>query len=177
MRSLQSEKLQLKLMINIKIGGSLKKIIFFLLICSIIFVCPKTIYAAQNISTIEYLEDGSYFITSIDPEEDHTIKQRAASSTRSGKKTVTYKSKSGSSLWSVTINGTFSYNGNSSSCTKSTVSATSYSSSWKIGSKSASKKGNKATGTATGKQYNGSISINSISQSVTLTCNKNGVLS
>lgn len=156
----------------------MKKTLYFLILFSLLLLYPQTTYATPNITQIEYLEDGSYFVTTIESQTDlNSIGLRAATSTRSGNKTITYKSSSGSSLWSVTVSGKFSYNGSSATCTSSTVSATSYSSNWKISSKSASKSGSKASATATGKQYKGSTAISSISQSVTLTCSKGGSLS
>lgn len=100
------------------------------------------------------------------------------STTRSGSKTTAYYSKSGSKLWSVTVTGTFTYgDGSRATCTKSTVSTNVYSSSWKITHSSASKSGNNASATATGTLYRNSAPIDSITKTVTLTCNVNGVLS
>ena len=120
----------------------------------------------------EYFDDGSYIVTTIT--EEPAVSFARAAGTKTASKTATYKSSSGASLWSVTVTGTFSYNGSSAKCTSSSVSANSYSSLWKINSKSASKSGASASATATAKYYDSSTYK---SLSVTLTCKANGVLS
>lgn len=158
----------------------MKKIFSTLLSFSLLIACTQTINAASEIqSNVEYLEDGSYFVTTIQVDSNNSSTGlRAAASTRSGSKTVTYKSSSGASLWSVTVKGSFSYvNGSSAKCTSSTVSTAIYSTSWKISNKSSSKSGHKASATATGTQYMGSTAIGSITKTVILTCSVNGTLS
>lgn len=123
----------------------------------------------------EYFDDGSYIVTTIT--EEPSVSFARATSTKTASKTATYKSSSGASLWSVTITGTFSYNGSSAKCTAASVSTNIYNNAWKISNKSASKSGSTAIATATGKQYkNGSI-LSQIEKTVKLTCSKNGVCS
>ena len=100
-----------------------------------------------------------------------------ATSTKTAKKTGSYKNSSGTVLWSVTVTGTFTYNGTTSSCTKSVVSTSVSNSNWKISSSSSSKSGNKATATATAKCFYDGPMISTTSKTVTLTCDKNGNLS
>lgn len=107
--------------------------------------------------------------------EDNT--NARATSTKTAKKTASYKNSSGSKLWSVTVTGKFTYNGKTSSCTSSSVSATSYDSNWKISSKSSSKTGSTAIGKATAKLYLDGSYISSLTKTVKLTCDKNGKLS
>ena len=57
------------------------------------------------------------------------------------KKTATYKGSDGTALWSVTVTGTFNYNGTTSSCTSSSIETKSYVSNWKLSNKKASKSG------------------------------------
>jgi hypothetical protein len=128
------------------------------------------------VSGIVYLSDGSSIETVIEIPKSSAL-LRAASSTRTGSKTVNYKNSAGVVLWYVKVTGAFTYNGSTSTCTSSTVTATSNSSLWKISSKSASKSGNKATAKATAKQYKGSTVIGTITQTVTLTCSAGGTLS
>lgn len=60
----------------------------------------------------ERFEDGSYIEITI----DYGISNARATTTKS--KTATYKGADGTALWSVTVKGTFNYNGSSSTCTK-----------------------------------------------------------
>ena len=158
----------------------MKRILITLITLSLFtFASANTSNAATNQRSIEYLSDGSYYETTITTKDIqyHSL-GRTASSSRSGKKTTTYKSSSVAKLWSVTVTGNFSYvKGKSSKCTSSSVSATSYSGSWKISNRASSKAGNTATASATGSKYSGSTLIGSHSLKVTLTCDVNGNLS
>lgn len=100
-----------------------------------------------------------------------------ATSTKTAKKTSYFKNSSGTNLWSVTVTGTFTYNGSTSSCTSATVSAASYNNNWKISTKSSSKSGNTASATATAKYYLDGSLISTHKNTVKLTCDKNGNLS
>ena len=129
----------------------MKRILFILTALFLFtFVSANTSNAAVIVKqNIEYLPDGSYYET-----------------------TTTTK------LWSVTVTGNFSYvKGKSSKCTSSSVSAVSYSASWKISNKSSSKSGNTATASATVLQYSGTRPVNSVTRKVSLTCDVNGILS
>ena len=92
--------------------------------------------------------------------------------------TVVYQSDlSTIDLWSVTVTGTFTYTGRSSLCTSSSVSATSYTSDWKIIDKSSSYSRNQATGNGTASFYVGSTLITTTTLTVILTCDVDGNLS
>lgn len=80
-------------------------------------------------------------------------------------------------MFSVTVTGTFTYTGSSSTCTKSVASAISKNANWKISSKSASKSGNKATAKATAKRYVDGTAVETQNCTVILTCSSNGSLS
>lgn len=97
--------------------------------------------------------------------------------TKTAKKTGTYKNTNGQVLWSVTVTGTFTYNGSTSSCTKSTVSTSVVDNTWKIASSSSSKTGNKASAVATAKYYVGGTVVSTQTKTITLTCSQTGVLS
>lgn len=103
---------------------------------------------------------------------------QARSSIRSGTKTATYKDINGKALWSITVNGKFTYNGKSATCTSSTYSKANYSTSWKLSNAKASKTGATASASITAKQYhqNGSL-LRTINKTVKLTCSPNGSLS
>ena len=160
----------------------MKKVISILLGCMLFAV---NVSAADDVAysvdeTIEYLEDGSYFVTKTEKISDSTgIQLFSGMSTCSGKRTKTHKLPSGVKLWEVSVTGIFTYNGAKATCTKATVSAKSYSASWKVSNKSASKSGNKAKAKAqaTGTVYRDSKAYAQYTETTTLTCSKNGKLS
>lgn len=150
----------------------MKKLISIILVAMFAFLCLPVAGAAETVATekIEF-EDGSYLIV-------ETIRNGArASGTVSGSKPYTYYSASGTALWKVTLNGTFTYTGSSATCTASSVSTTIYNTSWSTSSKSASKSGSKATGSATMKQTKNGLTSNSIPVSLSLSCSASGTLS
>lgn len=130
----------------------------------------------ENIQQCTYIEerfeDGSYIEITI----DYGISNARATTTKS--KTTTYKGADGTALWSVTVKGTFNYNGSSSTCTSSSVSTKNYSTSWKLSNAKASKSGSTAIASVTAKQYHqdGTV-LRTINKTVKLTCDKNGNLS
>lgn len=148
----------------------------FTMICVLIcMILPFSVRAEETgqIVSVEYLEDGSSFVTIL---EELPMAARV-SGTKSGKKTVQYRNESGTVLWSVTVHGDFSYNGKTATCTRATKSTTCPASNWKITASSAGKSGNRATAKATAKKYvNGKVS-RTVSKSVTLTSSPSGSLS
>lgn len=158
----------------------MKKVVSILLCCILFTVnvsaADDVAYSADE--TIEYLEDGSYFVTKTEKISDSLgVQLFSGISTCSGKRTKTHKSPSGAKLWEVSVTGTFTYNGAKATCTKATVSAKSYSASWKVSNKSASKSGNKAKAQATGTLYKDSKAYAQYTETTTLTCSKDGKLS
>lgn len=124
----------------------------------------------QPVSANEY-----YYEETIEVIEENTLAR--ATQTKTAKKTTSYKNTSGKTLWSVTVTGTFTYNGSTSICTKSNVSTSIVDTKWKIASSSSSKSGNKASATATAKYYSNGAVIATQIKTVTLTCSPTGVLS
>lgn len=153
---------------------------FFAIILCLFCIMPLQVNAKQmNVTSgdIQYLPDGSYFETFI-LSNDNPVNSRAAISTRTGSKTTNYKNSAGQIMWSVTVNGTYSYTvGKSSTCTSVSASASSKSSSWKVSSPSSKRSGKSATATATGTLYMGGSVVNSYARSVMLSCDSNGKLS
>ena len=88
-------------------------------------------------------------------------------------KTTNIKNTNGAILWSVSITATFTYDGSTSRCISCSPSAETYSSSWTIQSTSSSKRGNSATAIATANY----ASLKNYTQSVTISCSKNGTVS
>ena len=102
---------------------------------------------------------------------------KAATNTKTGRKTTYYKNAADDVLWYVRVTGTFTYGNGSSKCTSATVSAESKNKTWKIASKSSSKSGSKAKATATAKQYLNGAPVGSVTKTVTLKCSSTGKLS
>jgi ABC-type Na+ efflux pump permease subunit len=150
----------------------MKKIITILTILSSILFLSFPVSALEQKKEIIQLDNGYYLETII--EETPTTR---ASNQKTAKKTGNYKNAQGTTMFSVTVTGTFTYTGSSSTCTKSIASATSKNANWKISSKSASKSGNKATAKATAKRYVDGTAVETQNCTVTLTCSSNGSLS
>ena len=131
----------------------------------------NNVLALEETSNVTYYENGYYFETSI------TALNSEARSAKEGSKTVYCKDSSGKTLWTVTVNGRFTYNGSTSSCTAATISTSVKDANWKITNKSSSKTGNTAKATATAICYLNGNPINSQTKTVTLKCNANGKLS
>ena len=130
---------------------------------------------ADNISVTKYfLENGDYL--EIELIQDETDFLARSSRTTSGSKKVSYK-KGSTVLWSVSVKGTFTYDGDSAICINANVSTTCPSKAWKISNSSASKSLNKAIASATAKNYIKGICIQTVSKKAILTCNAKGNLS
>lgn len=125
---------------------------------------------------IEYLENGDYIETIITDFSTENSVSTFATNTKTGSKTKSYKNSLGTILWSVTVKGTFSYNGSTSVCTSCSHSTTSPASSWTIKSSSHSKSGNTATAKATA-THTTDAGTTDLTRSVTLQCSAYGVLS
>lgn len=160
----------------------MKKLITTLLISvlfiSTVFCIPAhAAVASENTqTTIELLENGDYIETVISYVTDKGFDYSTyATQTKTGKKTSSYRNSSGTVLWSVSVTGTFSYNGSTATCTSKSHSATSYSSNWSIKSVSSTKSGNSATANAV-TTCRGATGTTDYSMSVTLKCSANGTL-
>lgn len=157
------------------------KKIFLLITVIVMAMFPMTVFAQTDNtqSTIEYLEDGSYFETVIEDEAtiDNQIFALSASTTKTKSKTVYYKNSDGDTMWYVKVTGTFKYDGDTAKCTSASVTAASKNSNWKVSNKSSSATGNKAKASATGKKYYSGNVIKTINKTVTLTCSPTGTFS
>lgn len=154
----------------------IKRSFIFIFLLSVLF-SPISVYANDTIlsSQKKYLENGDYFeITTIEHDTNNFF---ATSKTITASRTAKYVTSSGKVCWSVTVTGTFTYNGSTSKCTASKVSASSNNSNWRIASKNSSRSGNTASATATAKRYNGSNVVQTATKTVKLSCSKNGSLS
>ena len=145
----------------------MKKIITLLTIVSSILFLSLPVSALDQKKEIIKLDNGYYLETII----EETSMARAAN-----QKTASYKNAQGAIMFSVTVTGTFTYTGSSSTCTKSVAEASSKNTNWKISSKSASKSGNKATAKAIAKRYVDGVAVETQNCTVTLICSSNGSL-
>ena len=108
---------------------------------------------------------------------DPGIQPFSTTQTKSGSKTQRYVNSSGATLWYVTVHAFFTYNGSTSSCTSTDVTAGSNSSAWKVTNKSSWKSGNTGYASATGHPYNIlGMETNTLSRTVSISCTKNGTL-
>lgn len=153
----------------------MKRIFVFLIVAILgctMFCTPVGAVSAskETNTTIEYLDNGDYIETIITWEESPTRSSKTAS------KTSNYKNSDGDIMWSVTVRGTFTYNGTTSSCTACSHSTTAPASSWTIKSASSSKSGNTATANAVA-TFKTLLITKDYSMSVSLTCSPNGTLS
>ncbi|RGE97407.1 hypothetical protein DW660_00165 [Coprobacillus sp. AM23-9LB] len=150
----------------------MKKIILFLsLFCILCIPSQVNAYNYENISQIEYLEDGSYIETTIFVSNDYARSQKTAS------KIARYNSSTGVQKWYVTVTGTFSYGNGSAKCISSSVKSGVYNNKWAISSKSASKSGATAIASATAKHSYDNTAYETKKLTVRLTCSSTGVLS
>lgn len=145
----------------------MKKLITSIFIVFMMITTIIPVNALEENKSIDYLSNGDYIETTI-TSNMNTL----ARSSKSGTKTEKYKNASGEVMWSVSVTGTFSYNGSSCTCTKATSSTTKPSSMWSLSNKKASKSGNKAIASVTGHAPGVTVT-----RTVTLTCSPSGKLS
>lgn len=153
----------------------MKKVTMFMLI-TVLLLAMQPVYASDVVTTVEYLEDGSRYVTIIEDVQTNAI-QTFATTTKTKSKTAYYESASGERLWYVKVTGTFTYGNGTAKCTSSTPSAEATASTWKVSGISGSKSDNKAHATATGTQYYAGKVIDTKTKTVTLTCSPTGVFS
>lgn len=164
-------------------GEKMKKIISTLLV--VILICSFFVFPANaieieseyagTITDIEYLDNGDYIIEYLD-DGVIIIPGDATTTTVTKTKTKNYYNSAGNVMWQIKVQGTFTYNGSTSTCTSAAHQATAYGSTWTIASASHSKSGNKATATATAVHHTGTGNY-SYTRSVTLKCSATGVFS
>lgn len=155
----------------------------FAIVFSVVFVFAAVVpafavsAATETETYTEYYDDGSYTVVTI-TETPVINGARAASKTKSGTKTSKYYDSADKLQWTATVDGTFTYNGSSATCTSSTVYHEILSSKWKCHSETASKSGNTARGDFEFYLYTlALIHINTREAHPVLTCSASGVLS
>ena len=119
---------------------------------------------------IEYYSDGSYAITTL---TENPVNRAS----KGGSKSYSYYNSDNVLAWRVTLDGTFYYDGGTSSCTSSSVYYTIYNNIWKVTSAVASRSSNKAIGDFTVKRYLLLVPVQTETVRLTITCSPNGTLS
>lgn len=144
-------------------------------LCSLLLLSTIIINIPTSKATcVDDFENNDYYIETIITNTPTTFIPFAQFSTRTitKTKTATMKAADGTALWSVSITGTFTYDGTTSKCISCSHTAMTYVNSWRITSVTSHKSNNSATAIAIAmhetKQY---------SQAVTITCDKNGTIS
>lgn len=135
-----------------------------------VFAAESTITNTVISSTRIELDNGDYIIEEIGENEDTQILR--ASSSKSGYKKSTYYNSSDVAIFSVQVNGSFTYNGTTAKATSSSATVYIHNESATYVSKSTNYSSNFAT--ATGKVKYLGITI---PKTVTLYCSAAGVLS
>ena len=145
----------------------MKRVISFVLCLALFVSCFVFGAHAETTTSVVYLEDGSYILTEI------TVRNPLARATTSGDKKVTYVNSSNKKIYSVTVNGAFTYTyGSSATATSSTATITIHTSDAKYVSRNAYCSGASAYATSTF-TYGGSTRT----LTAKLTCDKYGNLS
>ena len=142
-----------------------------MIIAVLLSLMPIHGHAAQTQQEIEYLDDGSYIVTTI------TESPSRAGNTKTGTKTDHYYNSDSELQWTMTVTGTFSYDGSTSTCTNVTGSTSITNTKWYVVSESTSRNGNTATYDATMGYKVLGITINKEVRTLNLSCDKNGNLS
>ena len=151
-----------------------RTISIFLAVVTILLALPiGAVRAAETLPTEEiiWMDDGSYIKVTV--QSASTI----ASSTITKNKNLTYYGSDNSLQWKITLTGTFTYTGETATCTASSCTVTIYNNSWYVVSKSATKSGNKAYATVTmGRKVLG-VTVDKQTYNLTLSCDKYGNVS
>ena len=124
------------------------------------------------VEDVVYFEDGSFLTTELIVNYDDVAATRATYRI-SGQKNVEYSNASGEVMWTMTVYGTFTYDGTSATAISASYSYDIYNDSWSFRSGEAYCSDNQAIAEGT---FNGGLLLNR-SVTVTLTCSAKGVLS
>ena len=122
-------------------------------------------------SSITYLSDGSYYVTTIRAE--YTTAASSQKQTSAFKDTAKYNS-SGERMFSLTVHGIFTYDGTISKAISASYSYTIDDSFWSFSDGSAAYSGNTATASGTFKYL---LILQTQTLTVSLSCSPTGVLS
>jgi uncharacterized protein YxeA len=156
----------------------MKKILSVVLASCVILSCALPVAAimpadTNTLSVFETYDDGSYGVITIAEEQYYS----RAAKTKSGTKKYEYFSANGTLQWTAYLKASFTYNGNTSSCSSvDSLTISIQDNDWSVYSKASSKSGNTAVGdiTMARKMLVGSSKF---PVKVVLSCDKDGILS
>lgn len=160
-----------------------KRIVYTSVVFALLFAFVFPVSAAEKDSGVpslsyieEVFEDGSYFQVTIMETSSDAV--RRATNTKTGSKVYNYVDSNHKSLWTITVKGSFTYNGSTSKCTNSSVSVKSYVSNWTVSGAKAWKSGSTAYASAQGEMKNVlGQTTKTVNKQVSLTCSPSGKLS
>lgn len=156
----------------------MKKILPLVLIFVLILSTQAVFANDENKSmSVEYLPDGSRYVTIIEDVPTSGIQLFAAAKTETKSKTAYYENAAGDVMWWVKVTGTFTYGNGTSKCTSAKGTAAAENKMWKVSNISESKSGNSASAKATGKRYTDGSVVQTLTKTVTLKCSPTGVFS
>lgn len=156
-----------------------KRLISLILSLSFVFsvlgitVCAAETEVADSKTEVTYFADGSYLVTII-TEEPANAQARGVTQTKNGQKSTYYYSSTNKLLCSLTVYGTFTYDGTTARATNASYSYTVDHSFWSFDSGTTAMSGAKVVATAVFKYLS---FVQTKSLSVTLTCSPTGSLS
>lgn len=151
-----------------------KRLLLTTLIVALCFVMAIPAYAAEDVnSTSEtiYYDDGSYAVITTSVEAPKIVIM-ATASTKTGSRTFSYYDSNSRLQWTFTVKGTFSYDGKSARATSVSTSYNISGTGWSYVSATKSTSGATAKGTGTFSKGGSKVT-----QTVSLTCSKTGVIS
>ena len=173
-----------------------KRIVYTSVVFALLFAFVFPVSAAEKDSGVpslsyieEVFEDGSYLLNNaiynsnisyfqVTIMETSSDAVRRATNTKTGSKVYNYVDSNHKSLWTITVKGSFTYNGSTSKCTNSSVSVKSYVSNWTVSGAKAWKSGSTAYASAQGKMKNVlGQTTKTVNKQVSLTCSPSGKLS
>lgn len=174
----------------------MKRIISIFLTLTLFMVQLIPFVQAVDTAQTEHFDDGSYMIIGFDEHTDHEEDESTLSfigrlievikkiinfilgksdyKTTEVEKYVHYYDKNGVRLWSVYLKGTFTYNGETVSCTDASARYYIYDNDWEMIYCNSEKSGATATAKFKFKQYKLGVPLKEIEKSITLTCDANG---
>lgn len=157
----------------------MKKLLMLLLVSALIFTTNISEAKANAVTIVSqdtvHLSNGMYIETIIVEERSNST--FATTNTKTASKIAYIKNSSNTTIATFKITGTFTYDGSTAQCTAASHSSTINNSAWTFTFKSANRLTNRAIG-----QYaiqctqNGTV-VQTISDTITLTCSPNGTLS
>lgn len=148
----------------------MKRILSCLLVA--VFVWMLIPLSEAETAIVEYLPDGSYFVTTIAAEDGPCLRGYTNQQRNS-----TYYNNSGVAQWKMTLYASFYYDGTTSYANSCLVSYTIYHDAWYYEEKQEETNGNVASGTLKMAYKVLGITIYTRSRSLTITCDKDGNIS